>query len=834
MADRVLTRVQGGATDTIHINTDKFAGVRTMSVTAGAAPLTDDTTSIQVTVPNKPEFNGVYNTTAPVTGNSTWTKVGGGVTIFPCNFNETNGYDYAIADSETWGCFDGANGSDRPWKISTVYWTITGLPLTETVTVDRTAQVIDSDRKGESRPLLSKVVGGAAAAYSLRDLNDKAGNNKVVRVRRASDNHERDFLAKEVSNGTLKNWVNTQTVLPLDIQALTDDGRTGSVIPAKAAYSLRNLSKNYTGNVVDVRRSSDDTVQGFTATQVTDGTLLAFVTDAQVGWNEQPNFANAVGTGSVTSQSSTATTATISFTGEASLIREKPAHHFLGSSGDQVILNISVSGLDSAGTLRVRTTNTNTTVGSSSISNGDNQDITLNLTGSAGYFAMTAIASSGGTITFNSIKVLPKTGFVSKWYDQSGNDHHAVQATPANQPVIVSAGALNTSGGLEFDGSNDFFSLTSDISFQNKAGCVFSLQDGQDSSNDFTLGNSDNNRGIGFRNIQTRWYYTTNAIDIDNSSGTSGLTLFTALHDGTTNDPNVTSFVNSSLIVDGIPDANQGEANVSTVANQIGARRDLSFLEGTVKEIIIYDTDQTNNRTAIEANIGEAYSITGIPAYDDTVDGFVETWYDQSGNGSDATQLTAGSQPKIVDAGSLVTGGIDFLDGTDTFLETTNSDICNVPQLSLFTVLTPHIAASQTAAFSCGATVSNSTSYGGWVLTLNGYSDTVGLLTQSKGNSALTGIFTSVTSSEALVSLVSTFPNASISRDGGTAAASSSMVSPNQTSTGTRKFRIGCNFTFRAASFYSQPINEIIVYTSDQTANRPAIEANINNQYDIY
>jgi hypothetical protein len=75
---------------------------------------------------------------------------------------------------------------------------------------------------------------------------------------------------------------------------------------------------------------------------------------------------------------------------------------------------------------------------------------------------------------------------------------------------------------------------------------------------------------------------------------------------------------------------------------------------------IIYNSDQSDNRTAIEANIGETYGITGIPAYDNTVDGFVETWYDQSGNGNDATQATAGSQPKIVSNGSLVTGGIVF------------------------------------------------------------------------------------------------------------------------------------------------------------------------------
>ena len=867
MADRTLTiNHADGGSETYTINRDKFAGVRNMS-RAVTLPLTDDTTSIQVTVPNKPEFNGVYNTTAPVTGNSTWTRVGGGITITACNFNETDGYDYAIGDDETWGCFDGANGSDRPWKISTIYWTITGIAGTETITVDHTAVPKQQSKettfggsqsitvKRDIEPLLSKVVGGASAAYSLRDLNDKAGNNKVVRVRRASDNHERDFLAKEVSNGTLQNWVNTQVVAPLDIKALTSTGRDGAYQIAKAAYSLRSLGTRQatlaaTGDtvaradgkfVVQVRRSADDALKSFTADEVTDGTLVDFVSfsvgtavNGTGGYNHY-TLTNASNTGfSADNGDGGASMAGFpySFTNGDEITVQFTVSNFNNTGGDPHLM-----GTDSTGTGSQKTNYEFITA---------NGTYTKTLTATADGTHLMFRHFGTGSYTISDFQVpsptVTKDGFVKTWYDQSvtneagdtATGNHAVQATAASQPKIVSAGALNTSGGLEFDGSNDFFSLTSDISFENKAGCVFSVQDGQDSSNDLTLGNSSSNRGIGFRNIQTKWYYTTGAIDIDNSSSTSGLTLFTALHDGTTNDPNVKAFVNSSLIVDGIPDANQGEANVSTVANQIAARRDLSFIEGTVKEIVIYDTDQTNNRTAIEANIGEAHSITGIPAYDDTVDGFVETWYDQSGNSSDATQLTAGSQPKIVDAGSLVTGGIDFLDGTDTFLETTNSDICNVPQLSLFTVLTPHIAASQAVAFSCGAVVSNSTSYGGWVLTLNGYSDTVGLITQSKGNSALTGIFTSVTSSEALVSLVSTFPNASISRDGGTAAASSSMVSPNQTSTGTRKFRIGCNFTFRAASFYTQPINEIIIYTSDQSANRPAIEANINNQYDIY
>jgi hypothetical protein len=69
------------------------------------------------------------------------------------------------------------------------------------------------------------------------------------------------------------------------------------------------------------------------------------------------------------------------------------------------------------------------------------------------------------------------------------------------------------------------------------------------------------------------------------------------------------------------------------------------------------DTIGSNDGT--ETN-GAAY--TGQP-----FNGFVSTWYDQSGNGNDAIQITTTSQPKIVSAGVLVAGGLDF-DGVDDSL----------------------------------------------------------------------------------------------------------------------------------------------------------------------
>jgi hypothetical protein len=50
-------------------------------------------------------------------------------------------------------------------------------------------------------------------------------------------------------------------------------------------------------------------------------------------------------------------------------------------------------------------------------------------------------------------------GFVTTWYDQSGNARNATQTTAANQPQIVSSGSVITYNGkptMTYDGSNDF------------------------------------------------------------------------------------------------------------------------------------------------------------------------------------------------------------------------------------------------------------------------------------------------------------------------------------------------------------------------------------------
>jgi hypothetical protein len=65
-------------------------------------------------------------------------------------------------------------------------------------------------------------------------------------------------------------------------------------------------------------------------------------------------------------------------------------------------------------------------------------------------------AGDSGTVILNGSDV-------SEWRDKSGNDRHASQATPSNQPAYTSAGqnGLNT---ITLDGSNDGLSLAADLS----------------------------------------------------------------------------------------------------------------------------------------------------------------------------------------------------------------------------------------------------------------------------------------------------------------------------------------------------------------------------------
>ena len=250
------------------------------------------------------------------------------------------------------------------------------------------------------------------------------------------------------------------------------------------------------------------------------------------------------------------------------------------------------------------------------------------------------------------------------------------------------------------------------------------------------------------------------------------------------------------------------------------------WLAGDVVEVRRSSDSTTDTFTASQITNGDLVAFCGVG------DGFVSTWYDQSGNGKDATQATTTAQPKIVDAGALVTGGLDF-DGVDDQLDLsgTGLDIFkNVGYGQAFAVATSDetgLATANILGASTGLGVtrfliseSNVTAgsfrFGGRRLDADAFDSTTASVAHGNTEKLVTG-FANWTDAEAYL-----YQNGS---NVGTDL--SFQTAGNTSNTSSTSLRVGFgNFDGR--------IREIIVYNTDQTANRVAIETNINDHYNIY
>jgi hypothetical protein len=741
-----------------------------------------------------------------------------------------------------------------------------------------------TDRLGDR--LLAEY-GGAAAAYSLRALN--GNGDSVVRVRRASDNDEKDFTAEQIELGEMVNWVNSQTVPPLDIGVETSGGRipvpeggTSIGIPA-AAYSLRNLSTTYTGNVVDVRRSSDNAVASFTASQISNGQMLDFVggdntiiqsEDFTSGsWNKSSGRV-VITSNSITAPDGelTADLATWSTPNNADSLRQDKSflaqqytvsiylkynsaqwvQMYFGSTGftgghaNFDLINgviggnkVGSSSIEDVGDgwYRCSVTRTASTSGNTAIC--ATVPVSSGLASRFGAEVAGAYYVWGGQMNEGSIKAYTMTttgvsgnGFVSKWYDQSGNDNHATQGTAASQPKIVSAGVFL--GEVDFDGVDDSLETTNSALCNVDELSVFSVLKPDIAPTSiavaFSCGsvvaNSSAYGGwrLNFNGYLDKAEFQTQAIGSSSTSTVSNdvggsYTLISYVADF----PDASTFANGQAGLTSTNTISPNNNDASRRRFRIGCQFTFNrsgFYPQPIKEIIIYTSDQSANRTAIEANIGETYGITGIPAYDNTVDGFVETWYDQSGNGNDATQSVAASQPKIVDAGVLVSGNTGepaFTgDGVDDILSLSSSINFGTGEFFVSTVVDV-----DTGGVVIGSASPN------WMLLV-----TTSSIQVRASNTNVIYIISPdsvLTAGESYLISLSRVENDITAYVNGVAQADVETVVSTDTFSADRFLQRGTN-----GNPYPDPVSEVIIYASDQSANRVAIETNINDHYDIY
>ena len=212
-------------------------------------------------------------------------------------------------------------------------------------------------------------------------------------------------------------------------------------------------------------------------------------------------------------------------------------------------------------------------------------------------------------------------GFVTTWYDQSGNAVNAANATAAEQPKIVASGSTileNGKAAVRFDGSNDklkfpqvitgttarsfFITNKVDISGGAEFGCLISL--------DVASSGSGTSYRISRETAEIRLRVSGSSA-FNYPSGTTALDYNLLTNIWTNGGSQDAKFWSNSVSA---PYSTGTSSNLNTSIitgfhymgwSNVGS----NTLDGNIQEMVIYASDQSTNRSGIETNINDHYSI---------------------------------------------------------------------------------------------------------------------------------------------------------------------------------------------------------------------------------
>ena len=458
-----------------------------------------------------------------------------------------------------------------------------------------------TDRLGDR--LLAEY-GGAAAAYSLRALNGNGDN--VVRVRRASDNDEKDFTAGEVTNGNLVDFCNNGTS-DLYSQRMYFDG-VDDYVTLTSSFTLSSGS-------------------GFSLS----GTIIPMIEgigDGLFGDTSAPNTGFWLGTNGAVALTDDA--GTFSIITPAGVFEKGEIQEFTIFENGSGNWAITVNGV-TTNTTRAVTDVTIDRIGlsRSRLLKGTIYDISYSLNGTPVYSYLgydntnggweDQVASNDGTVNGSPSLYTgqPFDGFVETWYDQTGNGNDATQSVAGNQPKIVENGTYL--GKLKFDGVDDLLTADGAASAFNGTDPDISAfivnENTQLDSASFSLGSSS-------ASIPSLLMRTTSLLSpprwqlriADNSNTVADIKGATAVVDTEyltsffTGGGSQSQFVNGAA--KGTASVTFGTCTFNRFTIGVWRRNSLSnYHDGPIREVIIYASDQTDNRTAIEGNINAHYSI---------------------------------------------------------------------------------------------------------------------------------------------------------------------------------------------------------------------------------
>ena len=217
--------------------------------------------------------------------------------------------------------------------------------------------------------------------------------------------------------------------------------------------------------------------------------------------------------------------------------------------------------------------------------------------------------------------------------------------------------------------------------------------------------------------------------------------------------------------------------------------------------------------------------------------GFVTTWYDQSGYNNHIIQTTAANQPQVVSSGSVILDGtkpaVQF-NGTTTTLNATFSGV-TISGLNNMAV----ICACKTTFNNAGVSPLGLMYFGpdtGWgqvSLSLQAQNVRYRFGTgQSSNNPSYNYSSFGSLFSKTLLSTYHQGVNEVLRINGSDRLTYNNKLA-TIANTG-NQFGMGGNYTSGSMLYHQGTISEMIIYVNDQMSNRAPIESNINTYYSIY
>jgi hypothetical protein len=538
---------------------------------------------------------------------------------------------------------------------------------------------------------IARRFGGAAAAYSLRDVG--AMNGPVVNVRRepedttAAIDDEVEFSANQVQSGALEDWVNgkLENTLPADVAT------------AAAAYSLRKVKASYSGNAVQIRRSSDQAevdVAFDSEGKVSNSSLVTDVTEESesggtqvvssgattlgdfisgtdafvVTWYDQAGSNDATQTTSanqpVIAESGTLLTNSMgtptlkfvggglsgssytsgdnldanglasSFTGEDKAISSFVVTSAFANDKNGVIYGFGDSSDDSAKVtslfhsgggmgIQLRDDADNAITDQTNVSYSSNEDLLFSFTRPNTTYDLNKnsvnlrndIASDLGTTTLDRFSIGTLTRTSQALFLDGDITELIIYASDQSDNRFKIESNINNYYGLYNDGND-----TSDTEWQFHNTETGTSANGTDG---YVFKNSDADVGIA-------------SLELKQGVVSGDVIYYSFFYDRTTGSPTV-------RLASDETDSNSSVSNNDQVGTSTGFISGTLTATGTGSFFMIADNDSPSD-----------FTISNFRMSRIARNGLVETWYDQSGNGNDATQSTAGNQPQIVVNGGQV------------------------------------------------------------------------------------------------------------------------------------------------------------------------------------